>query len=82
MIAESCAVEHLELSDLSVAEIMFRWPATIGVFIAFRTYCVGCPIGVFHSLEDAAREHDLDAGSLHARIERAVSGSVGPGRRR
>lgn len=75
-------MENTKLSDLCVAEIMSRWPATIEVFIDCGMYCVGCPIGVFHTLDEAAREHDFDAGVLRARIEALVTESVEPDRRR
>jgi hybrid cluster-associated redox disulfide protein len=50
--------------DLTVDEVMRRWPSTIRVFLDFRLGCVGCPIAPFHSLADACREHRLDAPSF------------------
>jgi hybrid cluster-associated redox disulfide protein len=46
--------------SMSVDEIMRRWPATIRVFIRNRMLCIGCPIGVFHSVRDACEAHNLD----------------------
>lgn len=46
--------------SMSVDEIMRRWPATIRVFIRNRMLCIGCPIGVFHSVRDAGEAHNLD----------------------
>ena len=43
--------------EMAVDEVMRRWPATIRVFLDFRMNCVGCPIGGFHTVEDACREH-------------------------
>jgi hybrid cluster-associated redox disulfide protein len=59
-------------SDLSVSEIMRRWPATIRVFIAFRMNCVGCPLSCFHTIFDACEEHELDAACVHKALERAI----------
>ena len=70
------------LDDLSVSEIMERWPRTAGVFIARRMYCVGCPIGLFHTLADAADEHQLDLSALKAAIHEAVRADPTPVRRR
>lgn len=61
--------------DLSVAEIMSNWPATIRIFIDHRMHCVGCPISPFHTLPDAAGEHALDLDPLIAAIEREISGA-------
>lgn len=58
------------LDDLSVADIMRRWPATIRVFLDWNMQCVGCPIAPFHTLMDAATEHGLSLAQLEAAIER------------
>jgi hybrid cluster-associated redox disulfide protein len=50
--------------DMTVDEVMSRWPASIRVFIDFRMKCVGCPIAAFHSVEDASREHEIDGPAL------------------
>lgn len=76
-----------ELLDLPIGVIMSRWPATIGVFIAFRMHCVGCPIGMFHKLEDAAAEHHLALDDLLETIGDVVAGEAAidalqPARRR
>lgn len=58
------------LDDLSVAQIMHRWPGTIRVFIDRGMQCVGCPIAPFHTLADAAAEHRLALAELEAAVER------------
>lgn len=57
------------LDDLSVAEIMRRWPATIRVFLDRNMRCVGCPIAPFHTLVDAAAEHRLPLPELEAAVD-------------
>jgi hybrid cluster-associated redox disulfide protein len=39
---------------------MREHPATIRAFIEARMNCVGCPIGGFHTIDDACREHGVD----------------------
>lgn len=46
--------------NMTVDEIMRRWPVTIRVFIRYRMLCIGCPIGIFHTVKDACEAHDLD----------------------
>lgn len=58
--------------DLSVGEIMARWPSTIRVFIAYRMHCVGCPISPFHTLVDAAEEHRNDLEDLCVAVEAEI----------
>jgi hybrid cluster-associated redox disulfide protein len=60
------------LRDISVSEIMRRWPGTIRVFLDLHLYCVGCPIGVFHTLADAADEHGIERSLLETRIGEAI----------
>ena len=43
-----------------VDDVMNGSPETIGVFLAFKMACVGCPIGTFHTVDDACREHGID----------------------
>ena len=58
--------------DMSVDEIMRRWPATIGVMIRHRMLCIGCPIGNFHTLADAAAAHTVDEAALSAELLAAM----------
>ncbi len=58
--------------DLSVAEIMAQWPATVAVFINRHMHCVGCPISGFHTLAEAAAEHGLPLVELTDDILQAV----------
>ena len=52
------------LIDMTMAEIMARWPALIPVLMKERLLCVGCPISPFHTLADAAKEHGRDPEAL------------------
>ena len=54
--------------DDPVDEVMSRSPRTIGVFLEFGMRCVGCPIGCFHSVDDAAREHGVDRAAFLAAL--------------
>ncbi|MBI4922352.1 MAG: DUF1858 domain-containing protein [Devosia nanyangense] len=63
------------LIDLSVGEIMTRWPATIGVFIDLELHCIGCPISPFHTLVEAAEEHGLAVETLTDAIEGEIARS-------
>lgn len=68
------------LDDLSVAEIMSEWPATIRVFLSRRMHCVGCPISPFHTLVDAAREHELSVDDLIEAVRAAIDSTPAAGR--
>ena len=50
--------------NMPVDEIMRRWPATIGVMIRNRMLCIGCPIGIFHTVADACAAHAVDEAAF------------------
>lgn len=58
--------------DMSVDEIMRRWPATIRVMMRNGMLCIGCPIGVFHTVSDACAAHALDEDSFVGELLEAL----------
>jgi hybrid cluster-associated redox disulfide protein len=58
--------------EMTVDEIMRRWPATIRVMIRNRMLCIGCPIGVFHTIADACDAHGIDLVALSAELLEAM----------
>jgi hybrid cluster-associated redox disulfide protein len=63
--------------DMTMDEIMRRWPETIRGVIHNGMLCVGCPIAPFHTVAEAAREHGLDEAALRRALEAAVSYEAG-----
>jgi len=70
------AIDH----DMTVDEIMRRWPSTIRVFIRHRMLCIGCPIGVFHTVADACEAHGLDEEVFSRELLDAMGNDAGSGR--
>lgn len=48
----------IEDSDISLSEVMTRWPETIPVFLRYHMRCVGCLVASFHTVSDACCHHD------------------------
>ena len=61
----------IEPTDL-VDKVMREQPATIRVFLAYRMLCIGCPIGCFHTVDDACREHGVECAVFLAELERTT----------
>lgn len=59
--------------EMTVDEIMRRWPATIRVFIRNGMLCIGCPIGVFHTVKDACDAHRLDEETFSRELLAAMA---------
>lgn len=55
-----------------VDDVMRKWPSTIPVFLKYRMKCVGCPIGPFHTIQDACREHDVDCSAFVVDLNIAI----------
>ncbi len=60
--------------DMSVDEIMQRWPSTIHVLIRHGMLCIGCPIGVFHTISDACAAHGVGQEEFEAELLAAMRG--------
>ena len=58
--------------DMTMDEIMRRWPATIHVVLRHQLLCVGCPIAGFHTVDDAIREHGLDGQKFRRELLGAI----------
>jgi len=46
--------------EMTMDEIMRRWPATVRVLMRHGMLCIGCPISMFHTVTDACIAHDLE----------------------
>lgn len=60
-------------ADLTVDEVMRRWPRTLPVFVRLKLNCVGCDMAPFETLADIARTYDLDLPELLAQLEAALA---------
>lgn len=60
--------------NMTVDEIMRRWPSTIRIFMRHDMLCVGCPIGTFHNVKDACSAHEVDEASFSADLVTAMRG--------
>lgn len=61
-----------ELHDLRLKAVMDRWPQTLPVFIKHQMLCIGCTIARYHTINDACREHDLDADKIFTELAAAI----------
>lgn len=71
--------ETLITLDTTVEEVMRRFPCAIAVFLHHGMHCVGCAVGPFHSVADAAHEYGLAAPRLLAELRAAVVKDQRPG---
>lgn len=58
--------------EMTMDAMMREWHATIRVILDRGLLCVGCPIATFHTIVDAAREHDVDLTALARDLMTAI----------
>ncbi|MDD3993189.1 MAG: DUF1858 domain-containing protein [Desulfobacterales bacterium] len=61
-----------------VKDVLDGHPEAVKAFIELGLMCVGCPVAAFHTLADAAREHDRDLTELLRTLDRRLESAVRP----
>lgn len=60
-------------ADMTVAEVLEKWPGTVSVFQELKTACVGCVMAPYDSLADVARIYDIELSGIMSALQVAVS---------
>ena len=59
--------------DMTVEEIVRRYPPTLHVLLEYGLKCAACRIGVFHTLGDSAQSYGVDVEELLDVLNRVVA---------
>ena len=59
--------------DMTIADIIGRYPQTIAVFRDFGLSCQECQIADFEEVEHGAGVHNIDIDELLAALNKAIS---------
>lgn len=65
-------------ADVTVKELLDRFPQLLKMFMDMNLTCAGCPTEAFHTLADVAREYHLDLERLFIRIHEALEDTYAP----
>ncbi len=66
-------MEHPPLTgDLTVAEVLARWPQAIQVFFRHRMACVGCTMAPFDTIADVAAIYGLPLSFLLSELQQVI----------
>ena len=60
-------------ADMTVAEVLEKWPETVSVFQELKTACVGCVMAPYDTLADVARIYDIDLSGIMMALQGDVS---------
>lgn len=58
--------------QMSVADVLERWPELIPTFLEHRMACVGCSMAAFETLQDAARIYSLHPARFLEELETSL----------
>lgn len=59
-------------TQISVAELLGKWPQAIPVFFRYHLDCVGCSMAAFETLSEVIAIYHLPEELFMAELERAV----------
>lgn len=65
-------VDANSLRDLSVQQVLDRFPETIAVFMRHRMACVGCDINAFETVAEAIAIYQLDNKQFLDELTQAI----------
>ncbi len=61
--------------DLTVDEVMRRWPQTLPVFVKLKLNCVGCDMAPFETIADVAATYGMVLDELLSELNAAATGA-------
>jgi len=65
-------VEQTISKEMSIAEVVQKYPQTIEVFLRHGLMCFGCAIARFENIEQGAMAHGIDVPALVTDLNAAV----------
>ena len=58
--------------NMSIAEVVMKWPETAGAFMENGLHCYGCAAARFETIEQGAMAHGVDPEKLIEDINEAI----------
>jgi len=60
------------VKEMTIGEVVHKYPKTTFVFIDYGLHCIGCPSAVAETVEEAAKVHHIDLKKFLKDLNRAV----------
>ncbi len=64
---------ELVTRDMTIAEVVQKYPQTVPVFLAHGLMCFGCAVARFENVEQGAQAHGIDVDALMKDLNAAAS---------
>ena len=68
-------VDPVQIAELTVEDILTRWPETAEVFNRHNMACVGCPVAPFYTVAEAAAVYQLSVEAFVEELEEIIGGN-------
>ncbi len=59
--------------DMTIEEVVTRYPETMMVFTRHGLHCVGCHVSAFENIEEGAQAHGINVDALVADLNKVAS---------
>lgn len=67
--------DSVPIAEMTVEDVLTRWPETANVFGRHNMACVGCPVAPFYTVSEAAAVYKLAPADFVAELERTIAGT-------
>jgi hybrid cluster-associated redox disulfide protein len=57
-------MSHAVNKNMSIAEVVMKWPETAGAFMEAGLHCYGCAAARYETIEQGALAHGIDPDKL------------------
>jgi hybrid cluster-associated redox disulfide protein len=58
--------------EMSIGEVVMKWPESAGIFMAYGLHCYGCAVARYETIEQGAQAHGIDTESLIKAINEEI----------
>lgn len=58
--------------EMTIGEVIRKYPKTVFLFIDYGLHCVGCPIAQDETIEQAAKVHRIDLKKFLEDLNKAI----------
>jgi len=58
--------------EMAIAEVIGKYPKTATILIGFGHHCVGCPMAQSETIEDLAKNNQIDLKKLLASLNNVI----------
>lgn len=58
--------------SMTIGELIRKYPKTVFVFLDYGLHCVGCPMSLPETVEEAAKVHGIDLKKFIRDLEKAI----------